>query len=180
MAKVILYEDIMHVSEVDPDGKRFDKGAAPTLHCQQPRRQHSRVLLLARWARSVAPAVPRRQLGDGHVAGRERGHLPAEGARCAAHAHATAQLTRAATGAGAQATDKFAFALSATLSEDGTPDDGTFDQVRAQRRVAAPARRILTPAARPQSQNKKSLMDKFEYVMHGACRPSALRALALR
>ena len=45
----------------------------------------------------------------------------------------------------AQATDKFAFALSATLSEDGTPDDGTFDQVRAQCRAAAPARCFLTP-----------------------------------
>ena len=28
-----------------------------------------------------------------------------------------------------QANDKFAFALSRTLAEDGTPDDGTFDQV---------------------------------------------------
>jgi|LakMenEpi03Aug12_release.lakeMendotaPanAssembly.Ray.scaffolds.fasta_scaffold3286020_1 hypothetical protein len=26
MAKVVLYEDHMHVSEVDPDGKKFDKG----------------------------------------------------------------------------------------------------------------------------------------------------------
>ena len=27
MAKVTLFEDIMQVAEVDPDGKRFDKGA---------------------------------------------------------------------------------------------------------------------------------------------------------
>ena len=35
--------------------------------------------------------------------------------------HGTARLR--------QANDKFAFALSRTLAEDGTPDDGTFDQV---------------------------------------------------
>ena len=29
-----------------------------------------------------------------------------------------------------QTHDKFAFALSSTLAEDGTPDDGAFDQVR--------------------------------------------------
>ena len=29
-----------------------------------------------------------------------------------------------------QSNDKFAFVLSSTLAEDGTPDDGTFDQAR--------------------------------------------------
>ena len=33
-----------------------------------------------------------------------------------------------------QSNDKFKFVLSSTLAEDGTPDDGTFDQAR----VAAP------------------------------------------
>ncbi len=72
--------------------------------------------------------------------------------------------------------------LSATLAEDGTPDDGTFDQAR--RRVTTlriHVHRRLRTAVQPydaapcgpavwfaQSLNKKSLMDKFEYVMHGA------------
>ena len=43
-----------------------------------------------------------------------------------------------------KAQDKFALALSSTLAEDDTPDDGTFDQ-----------------------SARKSIMDKFEYVMHG-------------
>jgi hypothetical protein len=30
-----------------------------------------------------------------------------------------------------QANDKFAFALSSTLAEDGTPDDGAYEQVRS-------------------------------------------------
>ena len=30
-----------------------------------------------------------------------------------------------------KANDKFAFALSSTLAEDGTPDDGAYEQVRA-------------------------------------------------
>ncbi|EFJ22805.1 hypothetical protein SELMODRAFT_104121 [Selaginella moellendorffii] len=41
-------------------------------------------------------------------------------------------------------TDKFTLALSSTLRLDGTPDDGVFDQSR-----------------------KKSLADKYEYVMYG-------------
>ncbi len=41
-------------------------------------------------------------------------------------------------------TDKFTLALASTLSLDGTPDDGTFDQSR-----------------------RKSLADKYEYVMYG-------------
>ena len=63
------------------------------------------------------------------------------------------------------------FALSSTLAEDGTPDDGTFDQARV-----APSRsrswRVRNQLTRthPQSLNKKSLLDKFEYVMHGALR----------
>jgi hypothetical protein len=28
VSKVVLFEDILHVAEVDPDGKRFDKGTA--------------------------------------------------------------------------------------------------------------------------------------------------------
>ena len=32
MAKVVLYEDHMHVSEVDPDGKKFDKGTHACAH----------------------------------------------------------------------------------------------------------------------------------------------------
>ena len=31
MAKVVLYDDDMLVSEVDPDGKKFDKGTRATL-----------------------------------------------------------------------------------------------------------------------------------------------------
>lgn len=40
--------------------------------------------------------------------------------------------------------DKFTLALAPTLSLDGTPDEGVFDQ-----------------------SGRKSLMDKFEYVMYG-------------
>lgn len=32
MAKVVLYEDHMFVSEVDPDGKKFDKGTRRLCH----------------------------------------------------------------------------------------------------------------------------------------------------
>jgi len=43
--------------------------------------------------------------------------------------------------------DKFMFALSATLAEDGTPDDGNFDQARPRegRRAAGWNGRRLTP-----------------------------------
>ncbi len=37
-----------------------------------------------------------------------------------------------------KANEKFAFALSATLAEDGTPDDGTFDQARRPAQLACP------------------------------------------
>ncbi|KAI5073607.1 hypothetical protein GOP47_0011620 [Adiantum capillus-veneris] len=43
-----------------------------------------------------------------------------------------------------QVDDKFTMALSSTLSLDGTPDDATFDQ-----------------------SGRKSLADKYEYVMYG-------------
>ncbi len=66
MAKVLLYEDIMHVAEVDPDGKRFDKGKR-CLRCPPSARTwHSPgVSLCARNLGvrpcSVAPALPRRK-----------------------------------------------------------------------------------------------------------------------
>ena len=41
--------------------------------------------------------------------------------------------------------ERFTFALASTLDEDGVPDDGVYDQ------------RI----------GKRSLADKYEYVMHG-------------
>jgi len=72
---VILYEDIMLVGEVDPDGKRFDKGAL----CRAAS---------TGWQLSSSHSLPvevsRRQLGDGHVARRQCGYLPVEGALVAA------------------------------------------------------------------------------------------------
>jgi DNA-directed RNA polymerase I, II, and III subunit RPABC3 len=71
-----------------------------------------------------------------------------------------------------KSSDKVMFALSSTLAEDGKPDDGTFDQARpsfAVRRppdAAAADVGVCCSHLLPQSQ-RKSMLDKFEYVMYG-------------
>ncbi|RVW88516.1 DNA-directed RNA polymerases II and V subunit 8A [Vitis vinifera] len=62
--------------------------------------------------------------------------------------------------------EKFAMSLASTLDLDGTPDTGYYTQVKCCGMVVCLARtKRLTAAVRV--AGRKSLADKFEYVMHG-------------
>jgi hypothetical protein len=88
----------MQVVEVDPDGKRFDKGArAACARALLRGATHGSWPLPPPRTASVAAALPRGQLGDGLVRGHQCGHLPAEGARaspCLVQPPCNALLTR--------------------------------------------------------------------------------------
>ncbi|XP_024402642.1 DNA-directed RNA polymerases II and V subunit 8A [Physcomitrium patens] len=94
MGDTLLFEDIFTISQLDPDGKKFDKVSRIVAHSEQ---FDMDVLL------DVNIDIYPLHKGE-----------------------------------------KFTLALASTLSLDGTMDDGTFDQ-----------------------SNRKSLADKYEYVMYG-------------
>jgi len=113
MAKVTLFEDVCVVLEVDPDGKRFDKGPL----ARRCVRQLSDVR-----AASVSRIRCRGDHSDAEVTVDVNVDIYPVKARRNSLLCPRADKR--------QANEKYAFALSSTLAEDGTPDDGAFDQAR--------------------------------------------------
>jgi hypothetical protein len=115
-AKTILFEDRLQVTEVDPDGKRFDKGTAPPT--PRPGLQRATAtcapfcpwLLPDTWLRLATPVSRLRCRGEN------------TDAECTLDVNVDIFPLKA--------TDKVFFALSSTLSDDGKPDDGSFEQAR--------------------------------------------------